>query len=84
MFISSINASSAPFFDASIQAKIQFNLLREFIWGSCTFLGPLIILTVTSFNPLLYILLSGFLYSGIIIIVGLEIVTLGDWYGGDF
>ena len=40
-------------------------------------IGPLIVFTVTNFNPFLYALISGFLYSGIIIIVGLDIVTLG-------
>ena len=62
---------------------MQLSLLKEFIWGFCTFEGPLIVFTVTNFNPFLYTFVSGFLNSGIIIIDGSVIVTFGLWYGVD-
>ena len=75
-FGSNINPSSTPNLSASIHALIQFILLNELILGSCTMLS-LFVFTEANRIPISKTSLFGFLYSGMITIVGSPIVTFG-------
>ena len=66
---SSISPSSTPILSASIQAAIQLCLLKELTLGSWVKLF-LIVLTVPKVIPSNFNSGLGFLYSGIITIVG--------------